>query len=106
MLPAADSSGMALERNGGEMSQADEAARWERSLRWAVEGKRFGERLLCEEGAETSFRLTETAGGAIAIDWEWATPLTGKVLAAGCCCVTVPRDGLRRAAEQIAARIR
>ena len=86
------------------MRQADEAARWERSLRWAVEGARFGERLLCEEGAETSFRLTETADGSVAIDWEWANPLTDQVLAAG--CVTVPRDGLRKAAEQIAARIR
>ena len=83
-----------------------EVKTWERALRWGIDKGMFGESLLCEEGAETRYRITPTANGEYSVDWEWTNPFSGKALAIGsvrCTARTIPAAAASIAAEIISA---
>ena len=83
------------------------ALTWERAIRWAIDDKEmFGKSLLCEEGAETRYRITPTSDGAYSVDWEWTTPFSGKALAIGsvrCTARTIPAAAASITAEIVSA---
>lgn len=80
-----------------------EAMIWGRALRWAIDKGIFGESLLCEEGAETRYRITPAGDGGYSVDWEWSDPFTGRVI--GGSCVHCTADTIPAAAADIAAAI-
>ena len=76
---------------------------WERAIRWAIGRNLLNESLLCEEGAETRYRITRTGDGVYSVDWEWSDPFTGWVITGG--CVQCTADSIPAAAADIAAVI-